>query len=433
MINYDRPLFSDERGLTLMNEYSGGFAIAGIFQLKGEVHPESLRRSLDFVQQHYPRLNCRIIGDKNSFQFTAEGTKPLPLHFIQESDTRSWRDVVFQEVNTPLPREQYLLKCFLVSAQNSTTDHYFITIIHHSICDGLSFMRMNDLILKYYDIFAQGNTPEPPDLKFPEGNQTMVWQNRSLPAIVSSIVAWIRQLMAVRSHHIQKLTPDQILPLNQRQGNFTHRCLSLELTQRIMARCKQEKVKLNGAVSAAMLLSIAQEIKPKHGKDRSLSCQSYVDLRSQTTPRLKDEFMAVMVSSVCSFHKTNPTTDLWSLASDIDQQIENKLAQGDYLKYPLLLGKLIEISLANPEDATQTCSITNVGKVRVKKNYGALEVTSVSMFPHITIYSNLIVMSLYKFRDQLNLTFSFSYPSLSTKTVDRIADRVGQILFQAVS
>jgi len=432
-MNYDRPLFSDERGLALMNQYSGGFAIAGIFGLKGNVNPESLRRSLDFLQSSYPRINCRIVGDLKNPEFKQEGTQPIPLELIEESDSLSWRDVVFKEVNTPFPRDKYLLKCFLVSAQDSTDTHYLITIINHSISDGLSFMRMNDLILKYYAEAEKGLPLEQPDLKFPEGNQAIPWQTRGYKAVFSSLMAWIRQQMMVRSHGIQKMTPDQNIPVKDRQGNFVHRCIDLDLSKKLYSRCKQEKAKLNGAASAAMLLSVAQEIPKKGGKDWSLSCQSYVDLRSQTSPRIKDEYMAVMTSSVFSFHRVNEQTSLWQLAQDIDQQIQSQVETGDFKKYPMILGKLIELSLPAPESSTQTLSITNVGRVRVKKNYGDLAVETVSMFPHITVYGNLIVMSMYKFRDQLNLTFSFSYPSLSLERVNRIADRVVSLLQEAVT
>lgn len=432
-MKYDRPLWSDERGLALINQYSGGFSIAGIFQLTGQVNPESLRKSLDFIQSSYPRLNCHIIGDAKNLQFKQDGTQPIPLEILKESDDLSWRDILFKEVNTPLPRDQYLLKCFLVSAQHDTDTHYLITIIDHCISDGLSFMRMNDLILKYYDQVEQGLALEQSEISFPEDKIDIFWENSNYKAIFSSFMAWIRQQIKVRSMGLKKMIPDQKLSVQQRQGNFVHRCLDLELTQKLLKRCREEKTQANGMLCAAMLWSAYQDISQKPNETLSLSCQSYVDLRSKANPRIKDEHMALMVSSVFSFHKLNNTTQFWDLTKEVNEQIKTQIDQGDFLKYPPLLGNLIEMSFLAPEDSTQTVSVTNIGKVRVKKSYGELQVETACIFPNITIYSNLIVLTTYKFRDQIQLTFSFSYPSMSLERVEKFADRVVGILQDAVT
>ena len=430
-MTYDRPLYSDERGLALMNQYSGGFAIGAIFQLTGPVNPDSLRRSLDFLQQSYPRLNCRIVGDLKKPQFQEAGTEPIPLEFIQESEGLTWRDVAFKEVNTPLPREKYLLKCFLVSS--SPTNHHLISVINHCITDGLSFMRMNDLLLKYYADVEEGKPLEKPDAPFPESDREMSWRTHALGAKFSSLKAWIRQIFATKTHNPQRLVPDRQLPVKERQGNFTDRFLELDVSRALISRCKQEKAKLNGTVSAAMMLAVAEEFPRDNPGNLNLSCQSYVDLRSQTSPRTKDDYMGLMTSSVCSFHKINSRSGIWDISKDIDTQIQEKIKTEDFKRYPMLLANLIELSLSAPEDATQTFSVTNLGKVRMKKNYGDLVVERFSMFPHITIYSNLIVLCMYKFRDRLGFTLSYSYPCLSSERVERIGDRVVQILTDIVS
>ena len=102
--------------------------------------------------------------------------------------------------------------------------------------------------------------------------------------------------------------------------------MDLDVSRALIARCKQEKAKLNGTVSAAMLLSVAQELEKPENRDLKISCQSYVDLRSQTTPRTKDEYLGLMTSAVSSFHKIKTNeANIWDVSKDIDQQIQDSI------------------------------------------------------------------------------------------------------------
>lgn len=427
-MNCNRKLFPDERGMTIINEYSGCFSIGGVTQVKGELKSEILRQSLDFVQEYYPRLNCRIVGDANNFEFQQEGTAKIPLNIIEESETRTWKDIVVSECNIPFPKEQYLIKCFLVLSKDAPSNYYFITVTHHSVTDGLSIFRLHDLILKSYAQFEKEITPEKPTIKIVENHQTIPWQTQSFCGILSSLISWMKLQVLGRYYSVKRLTPEKYIPIEERKSNFIHRDLDEELTARITKKCQKEKAQVHGALSAAMLLTLAEEIREKEDDKFNLSCQSFVDLRSKLQPRVSNQYMALMISSLFSFHEISNKTGFWNLARDVDRQLQTELQRKDFLRYPILLDRVTELALSTPEKYTQTTSVSNVGKVRIRKNYGSLEIENLYFFMNVALFTNLIVLGAYNFQKKLNFTFSFSDPSISEEIVERVAKGVREKL-----
>lgn len=133
----DRKLGSNEQILEIINR-SGGCSILTISRVQGDLKEEIVRQALDLIQTRHPRLNCRIIGDLDSLRFAFGATK-IPLCIVQKQFIEQWQEVVLEELNQLIDSNKCLMRAVLINFIDSNLN-YLITVVHHAILDGLSFV-----------------------------------------------------------------------------------------------------------------------------------------------------------------------------------------------------------------------------------------------------------------------------------------------------
>lgn len=421
-----RKLTPPEEAMTILNQYSGCFSIATVSKIKGQLNLEILSKTLELIQAHHPLLNCRIIRSLHSLQFTNEGTNVISLDIIDNPDGKPWETIVIDKFNIPLEQDKCLLKCFLIQDYNDPNSSSFITVIHHGIADGRSTIRLHDLIFNYYEKLDNNlPIPQPEPFSFlPDIKTLLPWFSRSYAGFMLGIVSLLKQKVKEKIYQVKKISPSQLVSINHRKGHFIHHCLDENLTQLIIKKCQEETTTVHGAICASLLLTIAIEIQPNLQKNINLSCQSYIDLRQRLTPIISDEKLALMISFLISSHKITPKIKFWDLARDITKQLKLELKRGDFLKYPMLFKSMIKSSLVNPEEATPTVAVTNLGKIQMNNHYGNLEIENICFVPNVALYSNTLALAASTFYDKMTLNFAFSHPSISPETIEKLAKRM---------
>ncbi|MEM8780994.1 MAG: condensation domain-containing protein [Cyanobacteria bacterium P01_G01_bin.49] len=292
-MNNERNLTSSEEGMALLNQYSGCFSIATVSQIKGRINVENLQNSLYFVQANYPLLNCRILKDVNSLQlkFKEFGTKPIILENLENSDNQSWETTVIHYFNQPLKPDECLLKCLLLSYP-SHLSYYFITIVHHSIADGLSAVKLHNSIFNHYEFLEENHQVLPQKLK---DISSVYYQNfdnkyqKYLGYFIGAASLFDKKIKK-KIYRISRINIEKLVPIHERKGYFVNHCLDQSLTEAIIQQSKQNKITVHSLLMAAILLSVANEINLNQ-KTINLSCQSYVDLRKRSNPIVGDDWL----------------------------------------------------------------------------------------------------------------------------------------------
>jgi NRPS condensation-like uncharacterized protein len=211
---------------------------------------------------------------------------------------------------------------------------------------------------------------------------------------------------------------EKYAPIVKRRSDIIHRQISQELTQKFVNLCRQEKTTVNSALCAAMMFTVARKIIKNNTKSIPISCLTYLDLRRHIKPRISEEEMAVLASSLMGFYTIGRDTSFWELARQVKQKLEAGIKYGDLFKVMLIANHLINYCFIQPKGVAATVSLSNLGKVNIPKTYGVFELEEISFAASHSLYAGMFVTHASTFQGKMLLNFVFSQPSISQNTME---------------
>jgi NRPS condensation-like uncharacterized protein len=430
-MNNNRALSVTEQAMELMNRQNGSLNIVTISRIKGEIRKEILRQALDAIQSIHPLLNSRIVGTLDQLEFTNQGTAKIPLCVVSHGINDNWEDVVTEELNKTIDSSQVLLRCVLIDKQSEINTSYLITTVHHAISDGLSCISLQSEILKCYQIIASGNSididcrPALPPLE-----ELLPKWMKGKKGIDNGKWFLLKMKLQMLLHKPEKLESEETVPIESRSCGMSHRFLEKELTQKLIELCRQEKTTVQGALCAAMLLTVAKKISSNKLRSIKLSCHSYVDLRRRLEPPIQPENMGFLASALSSLHQIKPQMSFWDLSRDITKNIEISLKRKEIFKPLMMFRKLIEYYIDNPDEFPSTIGVTNIGRVNISEVYGDLQIEEISFVGSNAILGKIFTVATATFQEKMLFNFIASKPSLSQETIEMLATGVINCLIE---
>ena len=430
-MNNNRALSATEQAMELMNRQNGSLNIVTISRIKGEIRKEILRQALDATQSIHPLLNSRIVGTLDHLEFTNQGTAKIPLCVVSHGINDNWEDVVTEELNKTIDSSQVLLRCVLIDKQSEINTSYLITTVHHAISDGLSCISLQSEILKCYQIIASGNSididcrPALPPLE-----ELLPKWMKGKKGIDNGKWFLLKMKLQMLLHKPEKLESEETVPIESRSCGMSHRFLEKELTQKLIELCRQEKTTVQGALCAAMLLTVANKISSNKLRSIKLSCRSYVDLRRRLEPPIQPENMGFLASALSSLHQIKPQMSFWDLSRDITKNIEISLKRKEIFKPLMMFRKLIEYYIDNPDEFPSTIGVTNIGRVNISEVYGDLQIEEISFVGSNAILGKIFTVATATFQEKMLFNFIASKRSLSQETIEMLATGVINCLIE---
>ena len=255
----------------------------------GSVSAEDLNRALIEVQRRHPALRTVIDVDEKGNPHFAPCSAPIRLKVIPRTDQRHWLQEAEKQLATPFePGEGPLLRAALVQGDSVAE---IVFAVHHSIGDGVSAMYLVRDLLEAMEGYTL--EPLPPRLSLEDS----IFGTEAVPNHPAP------------NSPICTAAPTDLESL-ERPVLQTLAIGSTELEQ-VLARCRVENTTLQGALLAAVLLSLpAQD---------TLQCMSPVNIRSLGSVH-PDDFGLYISSGMASLDRTSPR-DFWSLARSARQQV----------------------------------------------------------------------------------------------------------------
>lgn len=249
--------------------------------------------ALGHARRRHPALRTVIRADENgSPRFVPPG-KPIDLRVVARTNDTQWLQEVEAELAVSFqPDEGPLLRACLV--QSATVSELILTA-HHSIGDGISSMYLVRDLLESIEGHHLDELPRRPPLEniVPSVKPAPLQQGHaSLPARAKS----------------------RILDRPQKPMLQTLDISSAEL-ERILARCREEGTTLQGALLAAVLLSLPER--------ESVRCLSPINLRS-LAPSVVDDFGLFLSSGMATLNRET-APDFWTVARAARQQLMQAL------------------------------------------------------------------------------------------------------------
>lgn len=430
-MNNNRALSVTEQAMELLNRQNGSLNIVTISRIKGEIRKEILRQALDAIQSIHPLLNCRIVGTLERLEFTNHGTGKITLCVVSQGINDNWQDVVIEEANKTIDSSQVLLKCVLIDKQSEINTSYLITTVHHAISDGLSCISLQSEILKCYQIIASGDSIDIDcEPALPPLEELLPKWMKGKKGIDKGKWFLLKMKLKMLLHKPETLESEETVPIESRSCGMSHRFLEKELTQKLIELCRQEKTTVQGALCAAMLLTVANKISREKPRSIKVSCRSFVDLRRRLEPPIKPENMGFLASFLTSLHQIKPRMSFWDLSRDITKNIELGLKRKDIFKPLMMFRKIVEYYIDNPDEFSLTISVTNIGRVNIAQVYGDLEIEEISFVASNAIFGKIFTVATATFQEKMILNFQASKPSLSQETIEMLATGVINCLIE---
>ena len=285
----NRPLGAFEKLIWLVDQWTTrNFAV--VARIEGHpVSSKDLKVALSHAQRRHPALRTAIQVHENGIPRFVSCGKPIDLRVVVRTNDSLWLQKVEAELALPFPADKGpLLRACLVEG---TTVSELILTAHHSIGDGVSSMYLvRDLLESIEGHCLEELPPRPP-----------------LEDIVPSVKGAPLQEGHASSHAPAKL---RIVDRPQKQMVQTLDISSSEL-ERVLARCRDAGTTLQGALLAAVLLSLPEQ--------ESVHCLSPVNLRS-LSPTVVDDFGLFLSSGMATLDRET-APNFWTVARAARQQV----------------------------------------------------------------------------------------------------------------
>ena len=416
-----------EQNLERLNRLAKTWNVATISRIRGDLKETTLKKALKLLQSRHPQLRARIVGKSKKLRFQTDERIKIPLKIVNKFTTEQFQEVVSEELNQKFDSSRGLLRTILVRFAKEIQLVYLITISHHAISDALSLVHLHSELLTYCQQPETTPTPlpflPPPEALFPR------WTRR-IKAKLSSILFILRLFRQKAWYRPKTLSIEADAPISERRCYILHEQLEPKLAQALITSCKQQRVTVQGALNAALLLAARDKIVSRK-KKINVSCQTFVNLRNYLSSKVDNEHLSCLASYLLSFHTINFNTSFWELARDVKQKIDKRIKSQD-LFYSLINSQfLTNYILAHPQKATTTVAVSNLGLLDLPSDYGPYQLEEISFGGSNNLFAGVVFLNVTTFRGKMLMNFVFSTPSFSRERMIGIVHSTFDYLKQA--
>ena len=460
---YERKVTPIERSLSL----SPFSIVTMVARIKGDVSESMLTHAVAQVCQRHPNLRVRIKRDSDhDLWFTSEGAGEIPIEIVPRESEDHWIQVFHEACRIPFEFDaRPAIRFILVQ---SPTESELIVFCHHIICDGLSLAYLaRDLMIHLGDPTRKVELlPDPVPI-----DRDAIPQDVSVGGIARFFINRINRKWAQTRVFFDQ---EDYRTLNEAYWtNYTHRMLSIELseaqTSALVDRCRQEKVTVNTALTAAFVGAqyVVQGDKPYHSR---IGIAASVRDRLQPPVGQVMGFYAGVVMPKCKY---DVKTGFWENARRFHRKVvplyTNKNLFQDLLTWCYLDPSILEAlnfkrlgdlvprdsprheklsAFAKRDDVVLALlkrekmdsldrifmgtAVTNLTRMDFPRTYGTLELDRLIMNPGgaFPLANVNLVLGAVTCSGKLSLVVEYAEQAVDTKTMKQVKDRAMAFLLE---
>jgi hypothetical protein len=431
-----------------------------VVRIKGNVTEEMLKNAVAKIQQQHALLRARIKYDDDHRQwFTSQDVQKIPIEIVPRTSENDWIKIHAEASKIPFEFETLPAIRFILIQSPAVSE--LIILCHHIICDGMSLAYLaRDLMVHLGDperAIEVWHAPPPMDLN-------NLPSDVSQSGLVKSLIKRMNQQWTEEGVYFDH--EDYKILTKAYWDNYIHELFSIELsedeTSALVARCREEMVTMNSALTTAFggAQSFVQGDKPYH--------QNFAvgtNLRDHL-PNPPGEGMGYYAGAVELKFKYNHKRSFWENArkfhKDFQKKYTNKNMFGDILNWLYLDPTMMEafhfkkLGGLVPSDSTRYeklsdfsqredvvwrilkrdnleslerkhwgAAVTNLGRLNFPKTYGALELDRLIMQPGggIPLANVNLVLGAVTCSDKLSLVVEYAEEAVDTGTMEEIKDK----------
>ncbi len=395
-----------------------------VLEVEGHTDIDRLKYALEQVSLTHPLLRCRGVrdGKRGRIEVPAQGVAPLRV--IPRRDDKHWIEVAENEVNQAVSNETYPLWHLVAIVGNDHAE--WILVINHAIVDGLSANLFYDLLLRIYS----GEAPPAPRA-MPPAFDTIIKHGGALP-LARYTWAYLRGMFGrppVKKFPMAAGVDPEVLG----RSRIVEHTLDEATTKALAARCKTQRLTLNGLLSSAMLIAACDGVEGQ--APHRIAMSFAMNLRPLLTVNVNEDF-GYYVTGAEADHVVSPNSDPWPLARQTMQDA-SRVFHGEHVKVNSWLRQVIlkikptgqSLLDAAPKSSRACFHITNMGKLSMPTQYGDLRIRRWFHSSSVHLARRpFVCLSSIAYAGRLQLTFGYCEPHTDRAMVDRVVGRFLSIL-----
>jgi hypothetical protein len=179
---------------------------------------------------------------------------------------------------------------------------------------------------------------------------------------------------------------------------------------------------VHSAIAAAGLLALA------HEEPAATTCFHPVSLRDQLSPPLGDD-LCLALSHVSTHHTVSRASNYWDLAREFQHRLTAALERGEAFDNTLGSIRKLEPKASIVTELTPQISVTNVGRIPIGPDYGALRIEEIRGYGSNTMNAPSLAAVILQGR----LSWDFYHPATWSRSAEanQITEKVRQLLSAA--
>ncbi|MBC8506555.1 MAG: hypothetical protein ISR58_02480 [Anaerolineales bacterium] len=424
-----RALGKFETAAALSGEHAV-WNIVGMLHLDGIPSPDNLRAALEILQARHPLLRVRLILEGGRHYFESGDVPAIPMNVHQRRDDDHWVEIVEDYLNFKFEHSQGpLLQCaFLTDGQKKGE---VILAAQHSIVDGPSvenlfreLMTLCALIESTADIDSfEPLAPLPPvEESFPSGFQGFDLKRKTLGYFGSQMGDEFAYQMKLRGKRKPPIHLDA-------RGRVLHMRTPEEQTKSIVRRARQQRVTLNSAINAAVLLSVQKHLYA--GTEMPFRFMSMADLRPYIEPPAPPDQVACYISPLRYTVQVMTDDTVWPLARRINEQIYASTKRGEKFLASVMGEQFMRMTFGMKKFRMATTALSYGGASKLEPEFGPYKITGVHGFVSNFGLGPEFSGQVSIFNDELWWDMLYLDTDMDREMANQIFDEIHSILVEA--
>ncbi len=208
--------------------------------------------------------------------------------------------------------------------------------------------------------------------------------------------------------------------------------LSQFKTLQLIATCKKEKTTVTAALNAAILTAFQTNIFAPNESNNYINGITAVDLRKSIKSELvSPENLGYLVGATIITFSLKEINNFWELARDSKKRMNYCLAEERRFESLFLSKERIKFVEQN-KVFPASFLLSNLGIINLKERYGDLELLETRITTSFRSYTPLIICHFTTFRNQLNLTFTYTEPLISNQKIEQFLNCFISVIDKAI-
>lgn len=401
---------------------------------KGTLSVETVMHAVRKVQARHPALQVRMVREATPW-FSDRDVGPVSVRVVERSCDDHWREVVRDELNTPLDIEKGPLIRFVLVRDEHACE--LICTTDHVNADGRSGLFVLRDVLRVIDDPQLRLVPLRERTCFDDYLPTSAWDLR-LPDAVRGL--WAERTKSLIGR-VERAGVDALglagePKLGRAPIEFVHRRIDASRTAALVEVCRAR----DNTVLSALVVACAHALATVEREDAKamIGCITPIDIRALLSPSVGDDF-GIFAWAPTSYHPIGPKPEFWGLAARMRRIVRA------YRSMPALAGMRRLLDTMEFTEGTMLASsydrvmrlvldgmmvVSNLGQVSLPHRAAGVEVESFGFFAMIPNVD--FVLGVQSFRGVLEMNFCCSRDWMRESVVAGVADRVEAVLDAAI-